>query len=319
MIHNRRTFLNKSLRTSAGIVLLPQLFAACQSTDQGGREESQTGEAAELFFRISLAEWSLNKSIKSGEVSNLDFPKIAREKFGLDAVEYVNQLFMDKAEDMAYLTELKTITEGLGVKNLLIMIDNEGHLGNTDDAKRIEAVENHYKWVEAAKFLGCHSVRVNAAGEGTREEVAAAAADGLGRLTEFASERGLNVIVENHGGYSSDGEWLSGVMKQVNSDRCGTLPDFGNFIVDREAGLEYDRYKGVGELMPFAKGVSAKANEFDAEGNDTQTDYVKMLSIVKEAGYRGYIGIEYEGDVLSEMEGIQATLDLLKRAGGKVG
>jgi sugar phosphate isomerase/epimerase len=191
------------------------------------------------------------------------------------------------------------------VQNLLIMCDGLGILGDPDDKARTKAVENHHPWVEAAKRLGCHSIRVNAASKGTFEEQQKLAADGLGRLAEFAAQMDLNVIVENHGGLSSNGKWLAGVIEQVGKPNCGTLPDFGNFA-------DYDRYQGVTELMPFAKGVSAKSHDFDAEGNETKTDYMRMLSLVTDAGYHGWVGVEYEGKTLPEDEGIKATKRLLE-------
>lgn len=267
-----------------------------------------------MFFDISLAEWSLHRTIRAGKLDNLDFPWYAKQKFGIEAVEYVNQFFADKAKDRDYLSELKTRAKDNGVKNVLIMIDGEGSLGDKDNSKRIQAVENHYKWVEAAKYLGCHSIRVNAAGQGTREEVMNQVVESLRTLSEFAKEYGINVIVENHGGYSSDGQWLSTAIGKVGMKNCGTLPDFGNFRIDRNAGIEYDKYKGVQELMPYAKGVSAKCYDF-ADGRETTIDFEKMLQIVKQAGYKGYIGIEYEGSRLSEDEGIQACKNLLMELG----
>jgi len=267
--------------------------------------------AAEPWFGISLAQWSLHKALFANEIDNKDFAKTAKEEFGIEAIEYVNQFFKDKARDEAYLGELKSRGEDLGVKTLLIMIDGEGALGDPDEAARKTAVENHYRWVEAAKFLGCHSIRVNASSGGNYDEQVERAADGLRRLSEFAGDHGLNVIVENHGGLSSNGAWLSAVMKLVDRDNCGTLPDFGNFRVS--ANEEYDRYKGVTELMPFAKAVSAKSHDFDESGNEIHTDYKKMMEIVKGAGYRGFVGIEYEGSKLSEFDGIRATKRLLER------
>jgi sugar phosphate isomerase/epimerase len=204
----------------------------------------------------------------------------------------------------------------LNVDQVLIMIDGEGNLAVNNEQSRIEAIENHYKWVEAAEYLGCHSIRVNAYGDGTREEQKKAAVDSLGRLAEFAKDYGINVIVENHGGYSSDGQWLADVMKQVGMGNCGTLPDFGNFCLksdDNGCVKEYDRYKGVREMMPYAKGVSAKSYAFNKAGQETTIDYSKMLQIVHEAGYSGYIGIEYEGK--NEFQGIKATKDLLVKTG----
>jgi L-ribulose-5-phosphate 3-epimerase len=262
-------------------------------------------------FRISLAEWSLHRSIFGGKVDHLDFAKIAKTEFGIDGVEYVNQFFKDKAKDEKYLGEMKKRAEDLGVKSLLIMVDGEGALGDADEAGRKRAVENHYKWADAAKFLGCHSIRVNAQSSGSYEEQQKRAADGLRKLSEYAAKLDLNVIVENHGGLSSNGAWLAGVIKMTEMKNCGTLPDFGNFRVS--GSEEYDRYKGVAELMPYAKAVSAKSHDFDEEGNETHTDYFKMMKIVLDAGYHGYVGIEYEGGKLGEKEGIAATKKLLDR------
>lgn len=297
---DRRSFLKHLGVGALGLSVLPLLGESCTNA-----------ASKELFFDISLAEWSLHKTLFDGKLDHLDFSKTAAEKFGIHAVEYVNQFFKDKATDQAYLSDLNQRAKDHGVTNVLIMIDGEGPLGSTVEQERIQAVENHYKWVEAAKFLGCHAIRVNAAGEGTPDEVKAAAIDGLGRLSEFAAQHSINVIVENHGGISSHGDWLSAVLQGVGKPNCGSLPDFGNFY-------EYDRYQGVEDLMPFAKGVSAKANDFDAQGNEVNIDYRKMLQIVKDAGYRSYVGIEYEGSVLSEEEGIKATKLLLERVGAEL-
>jgi sugar phosphate isomerase/epimerase len=265
----------------------------------------------EPVFRISLAEWSLHRALQKKELDNLDFAKTAKEDYGIDAIEFVNQFFKDKARDQGYLAELKKRADDLGVKMLLIMVDGEGNLGDASLKKRDKAVENHFQWVEAAKYLGCHSIRVNAASSGSFEDQTFRAADGLRALTEFADPHGVNVIVENHGGLSSNGEWLSGVIRKVDHKRCGTLPDFGNFRVAE--GQEYDRYKGVAELMPFAKAVSAKSHDFNDQGEETHTDYHKMLKIVVGAGYHGYLGIEYEGSKHSEPEGITLTKKLLEK------
>ncbi|MFQ6046352.1 MAG: sugar phosphate isomerase/epimerase family protein [Gemmatimonadales bacterium] len=263
------------------------------------------------LFRISLAEWSLHRTIRAAHLDNLDFPVVARSEYGLDGVEYVNSFFKDRAQDTAYLRQLKRRADDHGVRSLLIMCDGEGALGDPDPGARTIAVENHYRWVEAARYLGCHSIRVNAQSQGSPEEQHELAVDGLTRLTEFAARYEINVLVENHGGLSSNGRWLAGVISAVGHPRCGTLPDFGNFRVSDEEW--YDRYRGVRELMPFAKAVSAKSHDFDEEGNERNTDYVRMLRIVLDAGYRGYVGIEYEGTRLSEPEGIRATKALLER------
>ena len=263
------------------------------------------------LFKISLAEWSLHRTLQSGKIDHLDFCKVAKNDFGLDAVEYVNSFFFDKAQDQSYLKEMKMRADDLGIESLLIMCDNEGSLGNPDPIARTKAVENHYKWIDAGKYLGCHSIRVNAQSEGEYDEQMKLAADGLSRLTEYGANNNINVIVENHGGLSSNGKWLATVMEKVDHPRVGTLPDFGNFRIQDEEW--YDRYKGVEELMPYAKAVSAKSHDFDSHGNEINTDYYKMMNIVLDAGYNGYVGIEYEGSKLDEMAGIQATKDLLEK------
>jgi L-ribulose-5-phosphate 3-epimerase len=300
---NRREMLwQGSLAVGAlagGSIVPRRLFGSAQNRDD------------EPLFKISLAQWSLHRALKSGKMDNLDFAKVAREEFGIDGIEYVNQFFQDKAEDEKYLAEMKKRCEDHEVKSLLIMCDGEGQLGDPDEAARTKAVENHFRWVTAAMYLGCHSIRVNAASEGTYEEQIERAADGLRRLSEFAKGHGLNVIVENHGGLSSNGAWLSRTIETVGLENCGTLPDFGNFQVDD--GEMYDRYQGVTELMPFAKAVSAKSHDFAEDGSETHTDYTRMMKIVLDAGYRGWVGIEYEGDSLGEYEGIQATKILLEK------
>lgn len=274
-------------------------------------------EDKKLLFDISLAEWSLHKALFGKKLTNLDFPRVAKSEFGIMAVEYVNVFWKDKARDAAYLAELKKITEGEGVKNLLIMCDNEGNLGDPAEAKRKQAVENHFKWIEAAKELGCHSIRVNARSAGSYDEQMKLAAEGLRALSEFGAKHGMNVIVENHGGLSSNGAWLAATVKMAGLANCGTLPDFGNFKIAN--GEEYDRYKGVEEMMPTAKGVSAKSNDFDADGNEIHTDYRRMMKIVLAAGYRGFVGVEYEGRKLDEYAGIRATKKLLETVRAELG
>ena len=264
-------------------------------------------------FKVSLAEWSLHKQLFAKTIKHLDFPKIARQEFDIEAVELVNQFMKDQVKDAAYLAELKRRADDEGVRILLIMCDGEGELGDPDTAKRRQAVINHYKWADAAKALGGHSIRVNAAtgGVGSFEEQQKRAAEGLSELADYCGKLGLNCVVENHGGLSSNGRWLAGVMRKVNKPNCGTLPDFGNF--QTQPGEWYDRYVGVAEMMPFAKAVSAKSYDFDAKGNCIETDYHRMMQIVMGAGYYGHVGIEYEGDKLSEANGIRATKLLLDR------
>ncbi len=294
---NRRSFLKTTIASSAGTMLLPtRVFAGTKKSP----------------FKISLAEWSFHRALFANEMTNLDFPVITRE-LGMDGVEYVNQFFKDKAKDEKYLAELKKIAKNEGVNNILIMCDGEGMVGHPEKEERIKTVENHKKWIDAAAFLGCHSIRVNAGSRGEYEEQQKLAADGLHMLCEYGDTKKIDVIVENHGGLSSNAEWLVGVMKLVDHKRVGTLPDFGNFVIGRQTGEEYDRYKGVELLMPYAKGVSAKSHVFDAEGNERNMDFYRLMKIVKDSGYKGYVDVEYEGSELSERDGVIATKKLLEK------
>ena len=337
MNFNRRRFLSSSAILTSGA-----FFAGC--TDSATTTEVPT--EAGPHFDISLAQWSNHVALKGGELDNLDWPAFTKENFDINALEWVNQFFAEKKGPMGlqpkggdYLAQMKQRCDDLGMKSVLIMCDGVGSLGDPDTEKRTQTVEGHYAWLEAAKFLGCHSIRVNSASDPklSPEKQADLCADGLRRLSEKAATMDLNVIVENHGGLSSNGTWLSGVLKAVNLDNCGSLPDFGNFYVvknrgkaeqyatqkalyegdpslsEDQYGLGYDRYRGVTELMPFAKGVSAKAHDFNAEGEEIHTDFSKMMQIVKDSGYEGYIGIEYEGKVLGEVEGIKKTKALLEK------
>jgi len=290
-MNSRREFLRNLGLAAAGITMAPSLDLFAAKKD---------------WFNISLAEWSLHRKINKGDLKNIDFPEYAAKNFGIYGVEYVNQFFKDKAKDMTYLKDLNNRAKDNGVKNVLIMIDGEGSLGDRDETKRLAAVENHHKWIDAAHFLGCHAVRVNAAGQGTKEEVKAQVVKSLSSLADYGKKGKISVIVENHGGISSHGDWLSDVLKTVGKKNCGSLPDFGNFY-------EYDRYQGVADLMPYAKGVSAKSHFFDEQGNDTGIDYKRMMDIVKKSGFKGWVGIEFEGDKISEDEGIKKTKALLER------
>lgn len=283
----------------------------------------------EPLFKISLAQWSLHKSMHrwmrgntsiGDKLDPLDFAKIAKEQFGIDAVEYVNQFYFDKIDDKSYLNELKKRADDNGVESVLIMVDAEGALGDPDESKRTQSVMNHERWLKAAQHLGCHAIRVNAQSgwDLSYAEQMKLAADGLHQLCELADGYGINVIVENHGGLSSDGQWLAGVMKTVNHPRVGTLPDFGNFCIVRnrenwrQCEKEYDKYQGMEDLMPYAKGVSAKSNYFDENGNEKNMDYKRIMEIVLKHGYHGHVGVEFEGDI-PEPDGIIATKNLLER------
>jgi sugar phosphate isomerase/epimerase len=305
----RRDFLTHSSGLLAALYLPTSLPAA-------GRPDDDPP------FRISLAEWSLHKALFHGDLDPLDFPVVARRTYGIDAVEYVNQFFLRSGE---WVKELKRRADGEGVRSLLIMCDDEGRLGDPDESLRKDAVDRHKRWVDYARTLGCHSIRVNARSAGAPDEQMRLMADGLHRLIEYAAPGGINVILENHGGLSSNGEWVAGLMKAVDNPRVGTLPDFGNWRQTEWGGpegggaaKEFDRYRGVELMMPYAKGVSAKSYDFDSAGNETSTDYERMLRIVLKHGYHGHLGIEYEGERMSEKEGIVATKRLLERVRGRM-
>lgn len=331
--------LPKTLLMVTATVLLLSCNTGSNSSETSESKEDQTESNVETTpdFQISLAQWSLYRSffgsaiedwqafgkmlmespddLLKGELDPVDFPAIAAG-YGIHSIELVNTFYFSKANDQAYWNGFKQKCEEAEVTVGLIMCDALGNLGDSDPEARMAAVEKHYQWVDVAKFLGAHSIRVNAAGQGTPEEVAANAVDGLSKLGEYGASKGINIIVENHGGYSSNGKWLSGVMAKVGKENVGTLPDFGNFCIERgpEGCInEYDRYQGIAELMPYAKGVSAKSHEFDENGNEVSSDFLKIMKIVKESGFRGYVGIEYEGSQLSEDEGIKATKALLEK------
>jgi sugar phosphate isomerase/epimerase len=316
-------------------MLIVTVFSCGEKQKEAAKaiEKEELVEVQEPFFKLSLAQWSLNKAVREGGQSPMDFAQKASE-LGFEGIEYVSQLYTkelekDKDPKVAMANMLKVLkekSETYKVENLLIMVDGEGYLATLDDKERAETIENHKKWVDAAKFLGCHSIRVNAHGEGTYEEVAEAAVKGLTALSTYAAAQGVNVLVENHGGYTSNGQWLAEVMAKVNMPNCGTLPDFGNFCItegygsinSEECDNAYDIYKGVSELMPYAKAVSAKSYDFDENGGQPKIDYVRMMQIVKDAGYTGFVGVEYEGENLSEIEGINATKKLLLKAASQI-
>lgn len=297
---DRRDFLKHSLQLTAG------LAGGVWASDHLAAATSKPP-----LFKISLTEYSFHRMMAAGKLDNLDYTAFTKKQFGIDAVEYWNNPFFTKAENRRYIREMRKRSDDAGVRGLVILIDGEGNLGDPDKKKRIAAVDKHKKWVLAAKALGCHSIRVNARSRGSYTEQQKLAADGLRRLCEFAAGPKMNVIVENHGGLSSNGKWLVGVMKMVGLKNCGTLPDFGNFH-------EYDRYLGTKELMPYAKSVSAKSHDFDKDGNETGTDFYRIMKIVVDAGYHGYAGIEYEGRRIGEIEGVRKTKALLERVRAKL-
>ena len=318
----RREFIERQLKLGLGFALL-----AIPKKGFGFNLINETNN--NLFFKLSLAQWSLNKGIYSGDFDPYNFAKTAKE-LGFSGLEYVNQLYSDVMESRNKHQAIKKFVkksndeaERYSIENLLIMIDGEGDLAISNVRKRNAAIENHKKWIDAASQMGCHSVRVNLYGVEQKKKWMEYSSISLTRLSEFSKDYNINVIVENHGSLSSNAELLMQVINNVNLKNCGTLPDFGNFCIKRVEGdlyesdcdKEYDRYKGIKEMMPKAFAVSAKSNSFDNKGDELYTDYLKMLKIVKESGYNGYIGVEYEGTGLSEIDGILATKNLLINKG----
>ncbi|MBS1489641.1 MAG: TIM barrel protein [Bacteroidetes bacterium] len=314
-MNKRREFIKKIV-AGATALQLPTIGSAISMF--------KPNESAEL--NLSLAQWSLHRAIQKGEVKAENFASIAKNNYGIEAVEYVASFYQTHATEEKYWLQLKKTAGDLGVKNLLIMVDNEGDLGHINKTERKKAVENHFKWINAAKLLGCHSIRVNAFGEGPKEAVQQAMSESMIILCAYAGQEKINVLIENHGLYSADGKWVEGIMKKVNQPNCGTLPDFGNWCTNAKWGSTqdnqctevYDRYQGVKEFLPFAKGVSAKSYHFNEQGEETIIDFTRMLTLVKDSGFRGYIGIEYEGNRLSEPDGIRATKKLLERTWKKI-
>jgi sugar phosphate isomerase/epimerase len=295
-------------------------LTACQQKSSDVKTQKQEEPEISSRFSYSLAQWSLHRALEDKTLDPLDFASKAKE-LGFTGIEYVSSFYAEKVLDTMYMAELKKRAEQNNIKSLIIMVDGEGDLAVMDEQKRNEAVENHYKWVDAAAFLGCHSIRVNLFGTGTETEMADASVLALKKLSVYGKQKNINIIVENHGGQSSHGIWLKSVISRVNMPNCGTLPDFGNFCLQRENNerwntpciKEYDRYKGIKELIPYAKGVSAKSYGFDASGNETTIDYALMAEIVKASDFQGFVGVEWEGNDISEEEGIKKTLELVKK------
>lgn len=271
-------------------------------------------------LKISLAQWSLNKSIKTGKLPILDFAKKARS-FGIEGIEFVSGLYtrdtdiLERISMNSLAKELIKRSDDYGIDNVLFMIDNQGDLASSNKNERLQAIDNHKKWIDLSAEIGCKTMRVNLNGEKDLNKWTKNSVKSLTALNKY--NENINVVVENHGGLSSSGKYLSNVMSKVKLENCGTLPDFGNFCMNGSpwgnCTQMYDRYLGTEELMPYAHAVSAKSYDFDDEGNETSIDYKRMMDIVKKSGYQGYVGIEYEGNRLGEDDGIIATKKLLQK------
>ncbi len=304
----RRIFIRNSIVSATALATTPMFAYA----------------GAEKELQISLAQWSLHRSFNDGTLDPVVFASIAKNKYNINACEYVNGFYHDKAKDEKFWNEMKERSANAGVTNLVMMVDDEGDMGAASENKRLKAVENHYKWVHATKLLGCHTMRVNAFGDSDREIYRMAIMDTMSRLADYAAKMDINIVIENHGLFSSDAALIAGIIKEVNRPNFGALPDFGNWCLSAKWGTTqgecdkvYDRYQGVSELLPYAKAVSAKSYNFNEQGEDRKIDYYRMMKIVKESDYEGYIGIEYEGVEKSEHEGILISKELMKKAWNK--
>lgn len=256
-------------------------------------------------LKISLAAWSLHRTYFAREVDQLGMVQLCAE-LGISGFEMVNTFF--PSPQYAYLRHLRKRAGELGVELLLIMCDLEGEMGHAERERRLQAARNHRKWVDIAAVLGCRLIRCNSYGdESDPNALRERAAEAFGQLLEYAAGTGVDIAIENHGGLSSDPAWLCSLIELVGSPHLGTLPDFGNFPP------EVDRYDAVARLMPHAKAVSAKCYDFGPDGEETTIDFGRMMSIVKDAGYTGYVGIEFEGERLPEREGILAAKALLEK------
>ncbi len=308
------------MRQTINSVLLVLVIALAFGCKNNATKDLSILEKQTQDIRLSLAQWSFHRALKAGEMDNFQFIEKA-SALGFTAVEYVNQFFKDQATDTVFLTKLKEIAAKNNIESVLIMIDDEGNLADSNTVMRNNAIEKHLKWVDAAAFLGCHAIRVNLYGSGSREATAMAGVEALNQLAAYAATKDIKVLVENHGGYSSDASWLVNVIEKVNHPNIGTLPDFDNFCIQYEGGkmwgtkcLEsFDRYTGMQLLMPYAGGVSAKSYNFGEMGYETSIDYNRMIEIVYNSGYSGYINIEYEGTAYPEEKGILMTKQLLEK------
>lgn len=243
----------------------------------------------------------------------IDFAEFTRTQFDIGAVEYVSGFYRGKAEDKAYLKELKNRADDNGVESVLIMVDGEGILGAKDAAERRDSVERHHKWIDAAAYLGCHAIRAFAFSdeESSYEDRMSYAADGFAQLLDYADQQNIDVVIENKGGLAANAAWLVEMIEQVRHPRLGTLPDFGNFKISETE--TYDYIQGTREMMPYAKGVSVKAFDFGADGMEQTFDFPALMQIIADSGFRGYLGVEFEGNGMNEVEGIRKTKALLEQ------
>ena len=289
-IQNRRLFLQSLGIGSCGLSLGTNLF---------GKDKSDPSR-----FPIGIQEYTFNRILRSGKLKHLDYPAMVKKELGIEHVEYWSRPFEGKHTDKKFVGELNSRTKGEGISNVLILVDEKHELDHEKKSERDKSVDLHKGWIDCAAQLGCDAIRVNCRMGGDPKDNLNRAVDGVGRLCEYAKDTSVKVVIEPHGRNSQNPDWLLAVMKELNHPHAGILPDFNNFG-------SYDRYSAVEKTLPFAPAVCAKALKFDDEGNETHTDYFKMLKIVYESTFSGVISIEFEGHGVDPIVGSRMTQDLI--------
>ena len=257
-------------------------------------------------FHIGIQEYTFNRWLKSGKLNHLDYPALVKKELGISYVEYWNRPFDGKHTDPAYVGELAKCTRNEGIQNVLILVDEKHELDHADKLERDKSIDLHKAWIDCAEQLGCLAIRVNCRMGGDPKDNLNRAVDGVGRLCEYAKDTSVKVVIEPHGRNSQDPDWLVSVMNALNHSHAGLLPDFNNFG-------KYDRYDAVKKTLPFAPAVCAKALKFDKEGNESNTDFERMLKIVHDSEYSGVISIEFEGHDIDPITGSRMTKELILR------
>ena len=329
MINSRRKFLKNTFSVFSTTLLAPNLFA--KKIDKSKMD-------------IGLQMYSFAPLIMQGKFDLLGFPDLVKNTYGINGAEYWSIPFMGRENDKDFLNDLKRRSDDIGVDNLIILVDDIDiktmqsgpSLASSNKNDRDTAIDYHKKWVDVAKNIGCHSIRINLRSEEENDQkILENSSESISKLIEFSKQDNISIVIENHGGITGDADWLVSLMKNVDSKHLGTLPDFGtyNFCIKRgnlnfqslseNCEDQYDKYLGVKKLMPYAKGVSAKSHEFDKDGEELSTNYSRMIKIISESNYKGYITIEYEGAMkgmfggegtyLNPHEGILATKKLINK------
>ena len=281
---SRRDFIEKTALLSATGLIAPALAL-----------KSKTMTSRMTYDDISLAQWALVQEIRDGKWKNLDFPRVAREDFGLNGIEFVNTLF--EVPTANYLNQLKKNADDHGVEMVLIMVDHEGDGCEPTAELRKQFVINHRKWIDIAQYLGCKSIRTNCRGPENvdKDEALKWAAESYHMLLEHAMEAGIGVSIENHGGVSNDADWMVSLLKEVNNLYFGSYPDW------RSPTDDFDNINYLEKMLLWALGMSYR-------NQPTEAGSAKMIKMCHDAGYRGWYGIESSG-----REAIMQGKELLKK------